>query len=131
MLVSFFYLVYKLHFFNHTNLHNIRYVPVSVRSSYKLVGTYSADTTLNISSLGATSASQFLLVCDTAASGWTAGWNLLRDYDRQTGSAYYPPSITSFSSSSITLSVGKIRDYIQSWNTSVYINLSTKVYFIG
>jgi len=114
--------------------HATRYVPVNI--SPRLVGTYSANTTINISSLGATSASQFLLVCDTEASGWTGSWNLLRDYNRILSSHYYPPSITSFSSSSLTLSVGKIIDYVQADDDghptgTVYVNLSTKVYFIG
>lgn len=114
--------------------HATRYVPVNI--SPRLVGTYSANTTINISSLGATSASQFLLVCDTEASGWTGSWNLLRDYNRILSSHYYPPSITSFSSSSLTLSVGKIIDYVQADEdghpiNTAYVNLSTKVYFIG
>ena len=115
--------------------HSIRYVPVSVDKGVKLVGTYSANTTINISSLGATSKSQFLLVCDTEASGWSGSWNLLRDYNRVLSSHYYPPSITSFSSKSLTLSVGKITNYVQTDDDghttgTVYVYLSTKVYFI-
>jgi len=114
--------------------HATRYVPINVGA--RLVGTYSANTTINISSLGATSASQFLLVCDTEASGWVGSWNLLRDYDRVSSSHYYPPSITAFSASSLTLSVGKINDYVQADDDghptgTVYVYLNTKVYFIG
>lgn len=114
--------------------HATRYVPVNI--SPRLVGTYSANTTINISSLGATSASQFLIVCDTEASGSTFSWNTMRDYNRILSSHYYPPSITSFSSSSLTLSVGKIIDYVQADDDghptgTVYVYLSTKVYFIG
>ena len=114
--------------------HATRYVPINVGA--RLVGTYSANTTINISSLGATSASQFLVVCDTEARGWTGSWNLLRDYNRVLSSHYYPPSITAFSASSLTLSVGKIIDYVQTDDDghstgTVYVNLSTKVYFIG
>ena len=117
--------------------HATRYVPVNVpRYNFHYIGEYSSDATINISSLGATSASQFLVVCDTEASGWTGSWNLLRDYNRILSSHYYPPSITSFSSSSLTLSVGKIIDYVQADDdghpvSTAYINLKTKVYYVG
>jgi hypothetical protein len=114
--------------------HATRYVPVNI--SPRLVGTYSDDTSINISSLGATSASQFLLVCDTPATGWHGSWNLLRDYNRISASDYYPPSITSFSTNSLTISVGKVADYIQTDDdghpvSTAYIKLKTKVYYVG
>lgn len=117
--------------------HATRYVPVNVpRYNFHYLGEYASDATINISSLGATSASQFLLVCDTAATGWHGSWNLLRDYNRVSASDYYPPSITSFSTNSLTISVGKVADYIQTDDdghpiSTAYIKLKTKVYYVG
>ena len=97
-----------------------------------LIGTYSANTTIDVSAYGATSADQFLAVCDTTkqnhistATASSGGFNATADY--------YPPSMT-MSNSNLTVNVGTLRcrmaDYA-GMRGDATVQLSTKVYYVG
>ena len=101
-----------------------------------LVGTYSADTTIDVSDLGAESANQFLAVCDTSSNvsnEWGNGQEGSYGMGWVHASANYTAPTKSLSGNTLTLTVGKY--YYQasapSGGGNRTTNLSTKLYYVG
>lgn len=101
-----------------------------------LIGTYSSDTTINVSAYGAESANQFLAVCDTNSSvsnEWGNGQEGSYGMGWVHASANYIAPTISLSGNTLTLTVGKY--YYQasapSGSGNRTTNLSTKLYYVG
>lgn len=90
------------------------------------LGQYSADTTIDVSDLGATSVDQFLIVCPTngSASGYYQGAAI---YNVSASATYTAPTIT-LANDTLTLTVGKVTCGMQH---SGVTNLATQVYYVG
>ena len=101
-----------------------------------LLGEYSANATIDVSALGATSVSQFIVNCpttktDTHTSGTHTGWG---DNPIEWSCTYTPPSL-SLSGNTLTLSVGNIHYGGHTSNTAIYnwtdVSIPCRVYFVG
>ena len=105
-----------------------RYVKAS--GIAKKIGTYTANTTVDVSSTGATSASQFIGVCESKEVDKTAYWG--SGYSNITARGVYTKPSFSLSGSTLTVNVGTLATYQvgtnAGWETG---NLTTTVYFIG
>ena len=100
----------------------------------KLVGTYSSNTTIDVSSYGATSASQFLAVAQSSSSASGQVHALQACY--VTCYAYYTPPSLSLSGNTLSVTCGIVRGYSagisgQAGGFDSTTTLTTKVYFVG
>ena len=98
-----------------------------------LIGEYSANATIDVSALGATSASQFLAVCDTSTTAATSEWD---HGDNIRGGGTYTPPTLSLSNGTLTLTIGSLLGgvgHAGSWNNllTTTVNLPCKVYYVG
>ncbi len=113
---------------------NYAKVNVNVKGAAIYLGEYTANTTIDVSNLGATSADQFIAVCDTSGGSYKhIGYNSV---NYANGYGTYQAPTMSYSSNTLTLNVGRIVTTISS-NGSGEISgngnvaLSTKVYYVG
>ena len=100
----------------------------------KLVGTKYSDGTFNVSTYGATSASQFIAVCSSSKSADGQVHALQACY--VTCYAHYTPPSLSLSGNTLSVTCGKVRAYSngisgQAGGFDSTSTLSTKVYFVG
>ena len=101
-----------------------------------LIGTYSSDTTINVSAYGATSSSQFLAVCDTDTNT-SAEWGSGKEGNFGMGwlhaQAKYIAPTKSLSGSTLSLTVGKMTYSSQapSGSGTATKKLPTSVYYVG
>lgn len=113
-------------------------------SGAKLVGTYSNDTTINVSSYGASSASQFLAVSTSSKSisgyGSSNSWSSDLQELYLSGS-YTPPSLSMngnvLSITPATISASSYLTELNNWQKPVRVSTSnsttlpTKLYYVG
>lgn len=103
--------------------------------SVALVGTYSVNTTVDVSAFGASSASEFIATCPTNTNTNSNGWYIQHvgtsGYCANSGS-YTAPTL-SLSGNTLTVTVGRVGEShtIPSRNGSSSKELITNVYYVG
>ena len=103
-------------------------------SGAKLIGTYSANASVNVSNLGATSVNQFVMVptgtnTNSGFRRWATGGNWTLNVDVSAGGL-------SLSGNTLTVNIPYAHAYTNSGNSeegymSVYTGFPVKVYYIG
>ena len=107
------------------------------------LGEYSANTTIDVSALGATSADQFLFVDGSKnTSGSNTGYFYEREYGAVRGNASITPPTATLTNGTLNLTVGVLHmdataytTYYSSWearcSTSQNVAIPCKVYYVG
>ena len=100
----------------------------------KLVGTYSSDTTINVSAYGAKSANEFLLVPSQNASGSYNGW--VGDVTSPHSSTTYTNFSLSLNGNTLRLSVPKVTTQVRGghsgmWAGDINFNVPCNLYYVG
>jgi hypothetical protein len=93
------------------------------------LGQYSANTTIDVSDLGATSDSQFLVACDANASA-SHGFPAFSISSTHTANYFKPSVALSGDNNTLTLTVGILRITVATGGQS-NTSIPTSVYYVG